>query len=240
MKAVNAERVRQNMQKTVSKSIQVDCEFCLEFSTPREARFYRCYGVSSRVVYQEDRFVVIPTLGALFSGSLLIVPVEHYETFAQLSESQMSVVFGIVKRLEASLKKIGCPVLFEHGAQSCTGGGCGIYHAHLHLVPLPNDIRILDVFPPEVSVQRAQSISEAFHQLREIPEYLLFTNAAGDTGYVDASASPFRFESQYFRRRIRDHFAVDANWDWRSYDYPEKSVLETLRTFGRECVSSCF
>jgi hypothetical protein len=132
--------------------------------------------------------------------------------------------------LTPRLRKLGFPVLFEHGAQSCTGGGCGIYHAHLHLVPLPCDMSICDAFPSEVNVERAQSLSDAFQKLRGTREYLVYHSAAGETGFLDTERSSFQFGSQYFRKRIREHFSLDVDWNWRSYNTPEKSVLETLRS----------
>src|SRR5438094_806896 len=110
------------------------CEFCDELADPRSSRFGWIYAgkVHSRIIFNQDGFVVMPTLGQLFMGSLLILPSEHFETMAQLPASRVKSLVALLTQIERRMQPLGRPVLFEHGAKCSTGSGCGIYHAHMH------------------------------------------------------------------------------------------------------------
>src|SRR5260370_16821020 len=61
------------------------CEFCLELSASPAARFATIYGANrTRVVASQNKIVVMPTIGQLFTGSLFVLPNFHFETIADL------------------------------------------------------------------------------------------------------------------------------------------------------------
>ncbi len=87
------------------------------------------------VVYETDNFVVIPGLGPLDPGYLMIMPKEHYLSSAQVPEEQMQEYHEVEEDVYWMLKKTyGEDTFFyEHG--TAPGGAVGlksIVHAHVH------------------------------------------------------------------------------------------------------------
>lgn len=219
-------------------STGLPCEFCQELDSPSSSRFAQMYGkhTASRIVARQDEVVAMPTLGQLFKGSMLILPRAHFETMAQLHDSILEQVLSLLKQVEIVLKPHGHPVIFEHGARCFTGSSCGIYHAHLHMTPVPGEILIKDVLP-HVS-WHVSCLREAYAKLKNSNHYLIFCDTTGQIAALDLhDTSPNEFPSQYFRRTLTKHFSLEQPWDWRVYNYREPWILETLEWFGAHYVS---
>ena len=208
---------------------QSACEFCIELGECPGARFADIYPqLRSRVIVREGGLAALPTLGQLFPGSLLLVPEQHYETCADLPRPIVDRVSGLVSRLSATSRRFGQPAFFEHGARHDTGGSCGIYHAHLHLVPLPGRLSPGDLFPAHLSV--APDLRSALRSLRGCSQYLLAGNEHGVV-YARVVDMPTQPGSQYFRRLLAERFGSTRPWDWRAFKTPEPDVFSTLAAF---------
>ncbi len=219
------------------------CEFCEEFRYPSHSRFARIYAPSleDRLVARRGNLVAMPTIGQLFRGSLLILPTTHVETMASLPESAMLDLAPFLTDLESVIGRNGPVIAFEHGARCISGGGCGIYHAHLHLVPLSAPVSVDDLLPAEEcshSFERAPSLSGGLRNLRSSPEYLLVRDTDSRVRFIDLSSSPgARYPSQYFRRTLAERFNLDRPWDWRMFEEPEQYVFDTVGMFETANVS---
>ena len=209
---------------------QSACEFCIELGGRPGARFASIYPqLRSRVIARERGLVALPTLGQLFPGSLLLVPEQHYETCADLPSPLAERMTELVRTLSATSRRFGQPMFFEHGAHHDTGGSCGIYHAHLHLTPLPRGVRPGDLFPAHQSV--AADLRGALRSLRGCSQYLLAGDKHG-VAYARVADMTTQPGSQYFRRLLAERFESPRPWDWRAFETPEPDVLTTLAAFG--------
>jgi diadenosine tetraphosphate (Ap4A) HIT family hydrolase len=211
-----------------------ECEYCVELTQMSRSRFACIYGsiVRSRIVHATRDFVVMPTIGQTFRGSMLVVPTSHVETVADCSISSIHEVVRIADEIQSRMRTFGRFVAFEHGARASTGGGCGVYHAHLHVVPLPQSVAGEDLLPEGST---ARDLPTALHELSGSDEYLLFRDTAGRTSYVDlSSVRPDRFVSQFFRRELGERFAPQIPWDWRVANRPEARLIDTVRWFRSE------
>jgi hypothetical protein len=131
----------------------------------------------------------------------------------------------LVAEMVARCAKLGSPIVFEHGATAVSGGGCGIHHAHLHIVPLPRAAGPAELFPEGTA--ETSDLAAAWRTLRGSSHYLLIGN--GDQVLTrDLIAMPGEFPSQFFRRRIAEFFALETAWDWRSYPSVEQSMVRVL------------
>ena len=207
------------------------CEFCDELHQHMSGRFSNIYGpwgIDSRVVAQTDNFVCMPTLGQLFRGSLLLLPKLHIETIASIPSDLVPEMIGLMRQVEPTLRTYGDTVFFEHGAKAHTGGACGIYHAHIHLVPLPEELSAAQLFPE--GRRTGQSLSKTLRELSDTDEYLL-VGSGDEIAYAPVSDLQFIPGSQFFRRRLVQHFGLARPWDWRESKTPEDDVLHTLRAF---------
>ena len=207
-----------------------NCEFCAELRNESSARFWEMYpNLSSRVVEATENFVAMPSIGQLFPGSLLVLPRLHIETSAFLSLQCRQELDSFLGTLSSKLRRIGAPVFFEHGATSCSGGGCGIYHAHVHIVPLPRCIEPKALFPEFIA--QTTSFGESLDCLLNSEEYLLLGNEF-ETVHASINDMEQRPPSQFFRQRLVKYFNLRRPWDWRKYQSQEKEVLETIKFFN--------
>lgn len=213
----------------------MDCEFCTELQKHSSSRYGRLYkGLAScRIVAEHGPFIAMPTIGQLLPHSLLVLPRQHVETLASLSIIEVEELSELVSEL--SKNGVNDYVLFEHGCKCGTGSGCGIYHAHLHFVPIPNEMpadKLLPIDSTLADFHCATSIIEALHSLRFVDEYLLVRDTSGFIRYAipyNAGAYP----SQFFRQRLTECLALNVDWDWRQYTKPENALLNTLRLYGK-------
>lgn len=206
------------------------CEYCQEIRSPSESRFGRIYGgiIDSRIVLRTKTFIVMPTLGQIFKGSVLILPVAHIETLAALSAEQVAELALLLAQVQARCSAIGHPVFLEHGSTQEAAGSCGIYHAHLHVVPLPTPVRPQELLPSKGT--GFATLPGALSALAGNRHYLL---AGDDTGVhvVDTARLAEAPGSQYFRRRLVCMFGVHRSWDWRGANAPEDDLLTTVEGF---------
>lgn len=203
------------------------CEFCDELEGRADARFPSLYqGLEgSRILFETNHFVVIPTIGQLFRGSMLVLPREHVETSARIAPALLPELSGLVEQVAENSRPFGEPVVFEHGALSCTGGSCGIYHGHIHVVPLPEAVSPAEFLPHHAA--SANGLTAALQALRASENYLLF-GAGGTFRYGDVEDLGFSPPSQYFRRVLASRFGVDRPWDWRAVSAPEPDLIVAL------------
>ncbi|MEW6412785.1 MAG: HIT family protein [Candidatus Zixiibacteriota bacterium] len=211
------------------RTSDVDCEFCVELDSPIRSRFARVYGetLASRVICETESFVALPTIGQLFKSSLLVLPKQHVETISSLEARDLKHLISLIDRLAGKVSTLGFPIVFEHGAKCGTGHGCGIYHAHVHIVPVPSQVdcgRLLGRH-----CQDTTDLIDAWLQLRNADNYLVARDTHGSTGLIDLRDSKDSdFPSQYMRRRLAELYGVQKSWDWRSYQTIEPWLIETV------------
>lgn len=221
------------------------CEFCDELLNPFNSRFAKIYSptANNRVVAQCGNLIAMPTIGQLFPGSLLVMPMTHVETMASLPENEISQLPSFISDLETVIYHYGPVVAFEHGARCETGGGCGIYHAHLHLVPVPNRISVTDILPTAVNsdpFRSAVSLIDGLRSLRHSFEYLIARDSKHNVKFIESTTSlAGQYPSQYFRRRLTELFDLRCSWDWRTYHQPEQHLFDTINIFRNANVSLC-
>ncbi len=207
-----------------------DCDFCVEFrhGPPHGVRKHLGHSIHSRVLDREGRYVAIPTLGQLFVGSILVLPLPHYETTADaVIDAGSSDLRTLIERVRGTVATQGQPLIFEHGARSITDGSCGIYHAHIHVVPVPEHVTV-----GEVLGNRATSgvdLLSALEFLASRDQYLLVRDTFDRTGFVVIDGTTAQsYPSQYVRRYLARRFQTLSPWDWRYAPQPEPALGATL------------
>ncbi|HLD34219.1 MAG TPA: HIT domain-containing protein [Candidatus Nanoarchaeia archaeon] len=194
-----------------------------------------------RTVYRTDNFFVIPSIGPLQPGHLLVQPKDHVLGYGQLDpalDKELSHVIDTTKRVLAEV--YGKEVFtFEHGPRVChdtqeiRGGGC-MDHAHLHLVPLgKHDDAVLDAIAVDM-VRRLQTYdhfradrTEGLDIMREIviegkTSYML-TETSNGARVVFRVSRPV--PSQYIRRQIGEALSfAPGEYDWAAV--PREDIVE--------------
>jgi inosine/xanthosine triphosphate pyrophosphatase family protein/diadenosine tetraphosphate (Ap4A) HIT family hydrolase len=203
-----------------------DCPFCAEFEGDGPGIYGSLLGsrLPSRVLYEDDDFIVMPPLGEFMEGGLLLLTRKHILSFAHLPP-------GKFEKLERLLKVVGqelvrrwgvAPLVFEHGPAGDSGKGvCCVDHAHLN------------IFPAAVSIHPhlAERMNFAIGPLSELAQlkpaefgYLLVQENDGMRRVYDSQNVP----TQLVRRIIATHRGQPERWHWRDY----VGDNELIATFG--------
>jgi ATP adenylyltransferase len=183
------------------------------------------------VILRVGSYAVAPTRGSILPRWLLVVPEAAAMNFAAVREMNgdvpTAVVSAVVERLGYSNRNW---LWFEHGAaEAGTAVGCGIDHAHLHLLLDPGfDLSTFEVVTRELSPQTWKPCSaiEAYDDLKADRSYYAFGNA------TDAFVcSDVNLGSQFFRRVVAGVVGRPNDWDYKA-DAGIDNIASTLRQIG--------
>jgi diadenosine tetraphosphate (Ap4A) HIT family hydrolase len=200
------------------------CEFCDEFAGGTANSFAAHYAneVASRTILEQNGFRAMPSIGQIVPGYLLLVPNQHYRAFADMSLAELNAAQALKMDLTEQMRSTyGNCLFFEHGARTPDSGGCGISHAHLHIVPFPTEKdpveELIRTFPFE-------EVSDLLELKRVQPgkSYLYYESVCGNR-YV---FYPLFIPSQFIRRLLAEALGI-PRWDWRECGREER-LLGTL------------
>jgi ATP adenylyltransferase len=198
------------------------CRFCdyLQTGSPGDDRW--------SVIYETEKLVAVPSIGALIDGWLLVVPKVHALSFGALRIDEIRTLVADVRRVADGWQRIFGPLLwFEHGpAVDRCAPGCGIDHAHLHLVPA-SDLDLLTgakrMFP-SLEFREVSGLEAARGLFRQRQSYLFLQTVTGGCWLASSADIP----SQAFRRVIAAEQGRSAEFDWASFPRLDR-VRATLR-----------
>ena len=216
------------------------CSFCSEITDQEENNFFEIYlkkefneaGLQSRIVATTKYFVIMPMVGPLVKGYLLIVPKDHYLSISQLPSCQIQELIAIKSELRNIFNILfGKCVFFEHGALSCTakGGSCSD-HAHLHIVAVDVDVKekFSEYGYDLVEISDYRDITK--QKERNIP-YLFYENQDSQMYVADAPV----VESQFIRKLIAKEINASERALWNENirkDWMIEIVKEMRPFFG--------
>lgn len=192
----------------------VDCPFCSE-------NLLNSSDLHDSVLAAGPGVQLLPTLGMLVPGHLLVISNEHLLSMADLGQDALARVSAWLTQTENILSRaFGSYVRFEHAG---TADGCNsacVDHAHIHLLPLG------DVFAEKM---KAALDWTSLPNYEALPEHV-----QNGYSYLGVAERHFVYsgflESQWIRRRASNFLGRD-DWDWyltRDKDDLQKT-LEVLR-----------
>jgi ATP adenylyltransferase len=185
----------------------------------------------NEILFESKNFKVIPSLGSLIEGWLLVLPKSHFISIGAIDNSHL---YNELEELVDRTCKIveneyGNYVMFEHGpAQAETIVGCGVDYAHLHIVPIKIDlVQESSKFITNCHWDRISSLSctSDFHK-RDLP-YLLVQDNSKTLFIGSAEEIP----SQTFRKVIAEHLGVPNKYDWKQYPF-YSNITKTIAKFS--------
>lgn len=181
------------------------------------------------VLLESRHFVALPTLGHLVQGWLLVVPRDCYLCAGALSSQLLSELVGFLDRVTSLVKSEYGPVaIFEHGpVQRYTAVGCGVDHAHVHVVPIESDWPLLQIakkWAPQLTWETASSIQDTKEYFINKKQYLFLREPFSINSVIGTGSS---IPSQLFRRIIARYVGRPQDFDWKIY--PEhKQIYSTI------------
>jgi len=210
------------------------CDFCNELSGGWENSFSRIYGshLESRVLVRSNNFAVVPSLGQIVESYLLVLPIKHFKAIGDLPRHYLDEFVAVCQCVGEVLNNESGPnILFEHGTRSEGVGGCGIYHAHRHAVPLGKVSDPVDALKSRFPYAELTHLSEISKQSAGLPSYLFYQDSHARLFLFDTGPLP----SQYMRKVLADALGKD-DWDWRIAGREER-LLTTMQRLSEQLKS---
>jgi inosine/xanthosine triphosphate pyrophosphatase family protein len=193
----------------------VQCPFCAELEGESDTIFSEMMGerLHSRVLYEDEHFVVMPPLGEFMEGGLLLLSRKHILSFAHLPTA-------LFEHLERLMQAIGhlllrCygvpPLFFEHGpAPEWSKGVCCVDHAHLNIFPAA--VRLHPHLAERMNFPLTDLADLARLQRSEFG-YLFIQENDGSRRVYDGQLVP----TQLVRRIITSAIGCPERWHWRDF-----------------------
>lgn len=207
-------------------STPVQCDFCEELSGSSRSSFSQIYKgcPERRVLFRSEQFAVMPSLGQIVEGYLMILPRKHSNALGDLSAADVNELAAISRGVgEILTKEYGPYVLFEHGTRSEGVGGCGIYHAHLHAAPLGTISDPVSALKATFPYEELAEVRELNDRTAGLSSYLFYGDSKGGLYVFNTGPLP----SQYMRKLLADAIGEQA-WDWRTAGREER-LLATIQ-----------
>ncbi|WP_456081301.1 HIT family protein [Mediterraneibacter sp.] len=215
----------------------MQCDFCNERKGIKTI-YNEIYGNHDRTVFETEKFWSVPCMGQLREGHLLIISKEHINAMGMLELEALKEIKRILKTIAEFYKKeyekdLMC---FEHGVLDDQGnqGGCGIYHMHLHVLPV-NKQEFAGI-KENISQDKVGEIVE-INKLEELKTCIekkqtyLFLGIMekSDQGEMDMVKNENNyFESQYLRKVVSKIIGC-SEWNWKKIGIKEETFFETLQ-----------
>jgi len=186
-----------------------------------EPQLFSSSRLEDTFVAETQSFAVVPSLGSLVPGWLLVVPKRRVLNCGMLSESERLELKGLIGHLTEALRRFpGNVFAFEHGpAHIASLAGCGVDQAHMHLVPLEFDLLAVASNAAGVhwNVDACASIADLVHRNGE---YVAINDHARGRSIVGC---PVEQTSQWVRKVIATELDRTDEWDYR--ESPQRDII---------------
>ena len=191
------------------------CPFCTEVHDGASSLFADMIGnrLASRVIYEDEHFLVIPPVGEFIEGGLLLLTREHILSFAHLPPEQFEHLERLLEAISrAVLERWGvAPLIFEHGpAPERTKGVCCVDHAHLNIFPARVQVHPSLAGRMNLTMSALSDLS----RLRGAEFGYLFVQ---ENDRTRRSYDGENVPSQLVRRIITAAIGIPERWHWRDY-----------------------
>lgn len=193
------------------------------------------------VLDETPNFVVVPTVGAMVEGWVLIISKRHVPAMGALKLEELRELGELVRRTRQLIgSAYGSAATFEHGA-ICEGTafGCGIDHAHFHVVPVNSHLiplveEALEESPNWRTIEKVEDLS-IVHSMG-IPYLYVWENGSNQGHVAGLSNIP----SQFMRRVIANDLSIPSLYDYRVHKFTDNviSTVERLSSISNSKVPS--
>jgi len=171
-----------------------------------------------REILRTERFVALPSLGALVPGWTLLVPrrpiLSLAETTSQERVELAQLADTIAKRVRTEDNQVFC---FEHGSREVgSATGCGVDQAHLHVVPLPFDLiaAAFACIDGAIAWSNPVRAQRPLDLLPVVGEYVAIWRVADRLTMIGNVRRPV---SQWVRRVIAANLGIGEEWNYRTH-----------------------
>ncbi len=192
------------------------------------------------ILFESDHFVVVPTLGSIVEGWVLIISKAHLICMGETVPETGQELNDVLEIVERAVRQVyGAATVFEHGPnRERLDMGCGIDHAHLHVVPLKFDLleaaKVSQEFRGTQWHESKSMLSLVDGLYNEGRSYLYIKDSDGAGSYC----IPENIPCQSLRRVIARETGKTLKYDYKQHAFKENvlKTIEQLRSVFKEVV----
>jgi diadenosine tetraphosphate (Ap4A) HIT family hydrolase len=195
------------------------CSLCGEFAGSSLALPAQLMpgGVETRILWEGNDWLLIPTIGPLTPGHLLLVPREHYFSVLRCPSEVLSEFNGLLEACASKLQSLYRKdvMVFEHGmVEGQKNCGACIEHAHLHIAPGPSTF-ISSATSQFAGWSYRSAITDLIPLIGNSP-YMLVGRVKPHT-FFGVRQCKDHVPSQFLRRKFAEELDEKVDWDWRRH-----------------------
>ena len=185
--------------------------------------------LENTIIDESDSFVVLPTIGALVDGYLMIISKRHINSMAELEEKERAEYEFLIEKYRNKFKNIynKFPIVFEHGSpiNNSDMKASSVIHAHTHIV----NHQFLDesIIIKKLKLNRIDNLN----CLSKKQNYIMYISPE-NVCYVSYNFEPV---SQMMRKIIAKDLGYEDKFDWKKEKFIE-NINSTVRKFKKEVV----
>ncbi len=182
------------------------------------------YGDIDKPIMQSDNYIAIASIGAFIEGWAMVVPKCHKLSLATDFRSDEFISF--LNKVKNHVENVyGNTVMFEHGSSNSDSIlGCGVNHAHFHIVPHKTSIKSL--LDPQLNWIFTKDTREDAPENQS--DYLFYSDKVTTSVLEGQYCYPEIKTSQYFRKILGKSVGIGEKYDYKNYKHLESS----RRTFS--------
>ena len=178
--------------------------------------------IENTIIEETNNFLILPSIGSLVDGYLLIVSKRHVNSMANLSENEKKEYEFLINKYRNLFKKIynKSPIIFEHGSPILNSNmkASSVIHAHSHIVN--------HNFIDENSIIKKLKFKEMNNLkfLSKDKNYIMYINSENKY-YITNDFKPI---SQILRKIIAKDLGYENMFDWKEYKFLE-NIYSTIK-----------
>ena len=134
--------------------------------------------VYNEILFETKNFKVIPSLGSMVEGWLLVIPKEHYISYGEITDKILLDELNMLMDYVGNIIKneYGDYIIFEHGpSEEKSKIGCGVDYAHIHIVPITLNLDLINSLSNErFQWNKVEGIHSASNYTSTEQAYLYF------------------------------------------------------------------
>jgi ATP adenylyltransferase len=191
--------------------------------------------VGRRTLWEGNDWLLLPTIGPLTPGHLMLVPRRHYFSILRCPAEVLAEFNAIFENCASRLQLLYQKevLVFEHGmTEGQKNCGACIEHAHLHIAPGPSSF---------ISAATSEFLGWVYR-----PALIDLIPLIGDSPYMLVGRvkpqSLFgvrqcrdHVPSQFLRRVFAETLDEPVEWDWRKH--PNRNIfLQTMNDWKRKAL----
>lgn len=181
--------------------------------------------IENTIIEETEYFYILPTLGSLVDGYILIVTKRHINSMSELNENELIEYKNIIEKYQNIFKKIynKTPIVFEHGTpnQNSEMKANSVTHAHTHIVNInfSNEKEILEKY-------NFKEIND-FKEINKNINYIKYIS--NNKIYITYN---FPSVSQLMRILIAEELNYKDKFDWKKERFDENIISTIERIKG--------